>query len=218
MAWLEVFRLLWWLAEWLGDISLGFLAALAFLAHSHPQETAQQPPPPPPPEISAPRPPIATPDPDPPPPLPAQHRKQHKTADAEPYPVKREDLLNHRKVIKADDYNQCYVSGLIDNNIGAYEESFLIDSGASAVVLGQNQFKQLGDPASLVYDRPIWTANGAAMVANYRIHMLYVAGLFLDDVPALVVKGELQNPLLGAPVLKRLHVEVRDGSCILNVR
>jgi aspartyl protease family protein len=82
---------------------------------------------------------------------------------------------------------------------------FLVDTGASSVALTAADAERLGlDPAGLVYDTPVHTANGDGVAARVRLASLSVAGARLQDVDAVVVGQGLASSLLGMSYLGRL--------------
>lgn len=81
---------------------------------------------------------------------------------------------------------------------------FLVDTGATALVLSRDDAVQAGiDPDRLNYLNPAMTANGRVMSAAVRLDTLRL-GPFLDtDVPAMVTEGALDQSLLGMSYLDR---------------
>ena len=82
---------------------------------------------------------------------------------------------------------------------------FLVDTGASSVALTPLDAQRLGlQPATLVYDTPVHTANGESLAARVRLANLSVAGARLSQVDAVVVGHGLTTSLLGMSYLGRL--------------
>ena len=81
---------------------------------------------------------------------------------------------------------------------------FMIDTGASEVVLPRDVAERLG-LRNLVFDRPASTANGTAYGAHATLHTLTIGGLTLSDFPVMVDGGDLGGPLLGMTFLSRLR-------------
>ena len=94
---------------------------------------------------------------------------------------------------------------------------FLVDTGATTVVLDVTQAEALGiDADGLAFDGVVLTANGQIPGASTRLGMLQIGTLQLDDVETTVVRAELPMPLLGMSVLGRLGgYEVVDGRLVL---
>ena len=84
---------------------------------------------------------------------------------------------------------------------------FLIDTGASAVILRSADAEKAGvDTASLAFTTPIETANGPALAASVHIRSITIGAIKVDNVEALVAKpGSLNESLLGITFLRRLR-------------
>jgi len=84
--------------------------------------------------------------------------------------------------------------------------TFLVDTGASSVVLPWSVAETLGyDPAALSFIVTVGTANGTAVAAPIRIARMEIGDIALRDVSALVLEqGKLSEPLLGMSFLNRL--------------
>ena len=83
---------------------------------------------------------------------------------------------------------------------------FLIDTGASDIVLTMRDARRLGlEPAALRFDRRFRTANGEVRVAAVRLRELRLGQLRLFDVDAWVNQGRLGISLLGMSFLRRLR-------------
>jgi aspartyl protease family protein len=81
----------------------------------------------------------------------------------------------------------------------------LVDTGATAVALTQADASRLGlQPASLNYNIPVSTANGATSAAQVELEHISVSGARVDHVAAMVVKDGLSQSLLGMSYLGRL--------------
>jgi aspartyl protease family protein len=83
----------------------------------------------------------------------------------------------------------------------------VLDTGASSVVLTQNDAKAAGLPIDLLdYSVSIDTANGRTRAASVTLDRLAIGGLEEKSVEALVVQpGQLQMSLLGMSFLNRLQ-------------
>jgi aspartyl protease family protein len=83
---------------------------------------------------------------------------------------------------------------------------FMLDTGASDVVLTQEAAQRLGlTVGDQDFTRTVSTANGETRVAPIRLDELRVASIVLTDVKASVAKaGELDVNLLGMSFLSRL--------------
>ena len=82
---------------------------------------------------------------------------------------------------------------------------FLVDTGASSIALNPLDAPRLGlEPATLVYDTPLHTANGDSLAARIKLSSVSVAGARMADVDAVVVGRGLATSLLGMSYLGRL--------------
>jgi aspartyl protease family protein len=82
---------------------------------------------------------------------------------------------------------------------------FLVDTGASDVVLSQASARAAGiDVDNLSYDRAALTANGTVRGATVRLKTIDVGGIVRSDMPATVTQGPLDTNLLGMRFLRSL--------------
>lgn len=82
---------------------------------------------------------------------------------------------------------------------------FLIDTGATGVVLSPADAERLGvDLASLSFDQPSETANGIGFGARHTLEALTVGPARMRNVEATVNKAEMSSSLLGLSVLSDL--------------
>jgi aspartyl protease family protein len=82
---------------------------------------------------------------------------------------------------------------------------FLVDSGASDVVLSPADARMLGlQPEYLSYSMTAQTANGVVRGAPIRIKTLKVGPIVMQDIPATVNEAEMSVSLLGMEFLRRL--------------
>lgn len=94
---------------------------------------------------------------------------------------------------------------------------FLVDSGASHIVLTQQDAQRVGlRPNNLRYDGRTQTANGVAAYANVDLRQVRIGQLAVYDVDATVVDSPLNISLLGMSFLSELDgFEVRGDRLIL---
>ena len=102
---------------------------------------------------------------------------------------------------------------VVQGRINGEPVTFLVDTGASDVVLSQTDARRLGiDPDDLIFSRIYDTANGPVAGAPVRLNEVEVGGVKLQAVRASVNGGDLNQSLLGLSFLGRLSgFEVRDG-------
>ncbi len=105
-------------------------------------------------------------------------------------------------ISKSSDDDHFSIAGYINNQ----STSFVLDTGASAVVLTHDTAQRLGLLVSEdSYTQTVSTANGLTKVAPIRIDELRIASIVLQDVKASVARqGELDVNLLGMSFLSRL--------------
>ncbi len=106
----------------------------------------------------------------------------------------------------------------VSANVNGTSVAFVVDTGASAVVLTYNDAERIGiDTQSLDYRIPIDTANGRTTAAPATIAAIDIGNIRRDDVQALVARrGDLSRSLLGMTFLETLWgFEIRGDRLIL---
>lgn len=95
--------------------------------------------------------------------------------------------------------------------------TFLIDTGASEIVLNPADARRLGfHPARLEYSQRFQSANGVVRGAPVRLRELRIGQFSLYDLQASVNEAPLAISLLGMGFLERLEgYEVQNGRLIL---
>lgn len=94
-----------------------------------------------------------------------------------------------------------HVYGLVNGT----RVGFLIDTGASDIVLDPSDAKRLGfDLGALTFDRPYGSANGIGHGAAVEVDTLSVGDFHLSHVPVAINGAEMGSSLLGMTFLKRL--------------
>ncbi|MBO6758889.1 MAG: TIGR02281 family clan AA aspartic protease [Roseibium sp.] len=96
---------------------------------------------------------------------------------------------------------------------------FLLDTGASAVVLTAQDARRAGFSSSdLSFSVPVSTANGRTMVAPIRIETLDVGDARFRNIRAFVAReGSLDSNLLGMTALDRLQSWRIEGDRLIMV-
>jgi aspartyl protease family protein len=94
---------------------------------------------------------------------------------------------------------------------------FLVDTGASAVVLSSDDARRVGlDPRRLTYSQRFQTANGVVRAAPVTLREVRVGQFSVYDLPASVNEAPLAVSLLGMSFLSRLAgYEVRGDRLVL---
>jgi aspartyl protease family protein len=94
--------------------------------------------------------------------------------------------------------------------INGHAVSFLVDTGATLVSLGQDQAERLGIDLSLARPAVTQTANGPVPVQLVTLNTVRVGGLELSNVGAAVLPMPMPVVLLGNSFLARLQMR-RDN-------
>jgi aspartyl protease family protein len=105
-----------------------------------------------------------------------------------------------------------------DGMINGKGVSFLVDTGASSIVLSYRDALNAGiPPESLSFTSPISTANGDAFAATTRLDEIGIGGIVRRNVRAMVAEdGKLDQSLLGMTFLSSLSgYTVRQDQLIL---
>lgn len=114
------------------------------------------------------------------------------------YPVA---TSGHQMVVSESDNGSYMVIGAINGE----PVRFLIDTGASDVVLSPADARRLGiDPDTLAFDHSYETANGIGHGAAVTLDKLSVGSLQMSGVAASVDRTAMSSSLLGMTFLKRL--------------
>jgi aspartyl protease family protein len=105
----------------------------------------------------------------------------------------------------------------VDARVDGRPISFLVDTGASAVVLRESSAAQLGIfPRSSQYTGRSQTANGVAKYAPVRLNRVEVNGITVHDVAAAVMADDaLAVNLLGMTFLSRVKFTHDRGRLVL---
>jgi aspartyl protease family protein len=101
----------------------------------------------------------------------------------------------------------------IDATVDGVAVRFVVDTGASGVVLNQRDAERLGlGPASLDYTQIFSTANGLTRGAPVTLGSLKIGPIAMTDIRASVNEGELEESLLGMHFLEKLaEVSIKNG-------
>ncbi|WP_400088002.1 TIGR02281 family clan AA aspartic protease [Yoonia sp. R78084] len=95
---------------------------------------------------------------------------------------------------------------------------FVIDTGASQVVLSQRDAARIGiDANSLNYSGAASTANGVVRTAPVVLDQVRLGDITDRNVPAVVNGGDMDNSLLGMTYLGLYNrIEISNGELVLN--
>jgi aspartyl protease family protein len=106
----------------------------------------------------------------------------------------------------------------VDGRVDGRRIAFVVDTGASVVVLTARDAARLGiRPPPSAFTVDVKTANGVVRAVPARLDVVEIGNLQLRDVSALVVPNDaLTDNLLGLSFLSRLHrFEYSDGKLVL---
>ncbi|MDO9638792.1 MAG: TIGR02281 family clan AA aspartic protease [Pseudotabrizicola sp.] len=100
--------------------------------------------------------------------------------------------------------------------IGSTQVPFMVDTGASDMVLSLSDAQRLGlDPSSLAFIGQARTANGIVRTARVTLSDVSLGPYRDDRISAVVNEGDLDTSLLGMAYLGRYSVEITGGEMIL---
>ena len=137
------------------------------------------------------------------------------TAAVEPAYQPRQSVTSGRSLIlDSDRQGHFKTEARID---GRYID-FLVDTGASTVVLRESDAARVGiRPRPSDYTAIVTTANGKIKAAPAKLDRIELGGITIYDVPALVLPDEvLGQNLLGTSFLSRLkRYEYANGRLVL---
>jgi len=94
---------------------------------------------------------------------------------------------------------------------------FMADTGASNVVLSQQDARALGiDPEGLAYLGQAMTANGIVRTARIRLPEVTLGPFTDTEVPAYVTEGAMDISLLGMDYLGQFRIAIDGGTMVLS--
>ncbi|WP_108816091.1 retropepsin-like aspartic protease family protein [Loktanella sp. Alg231-35] len=95
---------------------------------------------------------------------------------------------------------------------------FVVDTGASQIVLSQQDAKRIGiDPAGLRYSGSANTANGVVRTAPVVLDQTVLGEMVERGLPAVVNGGAMDASLLGMTYLGLFdRIEISNGMLVLN--
>ena len=100
--------------------------------------------------------------------------------------------------------------------IGGTPVRFMVDTGATNVVLSQRDARRLGiDPAGLLYMGEASTANGLVRTARVKLADVALGPVVDASLTAWVTDGEMPESLLGMDYLGRFSIEISGERMIL---
>jgi aspartyl protease family protein len=104
----------------------------------------------------------------------------------------------------------------IRGTLGGHDAQFLIDTGASEIVLTRATAAAAGiDVGALAFDRGAMTANGPVAAARATVGTLTIGAVELRDVPVSITAGQLEVNLLGMTFLRTLKSWRVEGDALI---
>ena len=105
----------------------------------------------------------------------------------------------------------------LDVEMNGMPVTFVIDTGATAIVLTEQDAKRLGiDTDGLMYTGVAGTANGEVRTAPVRIESVVLGQMMDRNVPAVVNSGEMDTSLLGMSYLQKFsRIEIAGDRLVL---
>ncbi|MCU7611528.1 retropepsin-like aspartic protease family protein [Anaplasma capra] len=95
--------------------------------------------------------------------------------------------------------------------------TFLVDTGATDVVLSEKDAKKIGAHMRPVQQSKTYhTANGAIKATYFHIPEIRIGTLVARNVGASISKSELRTSLLGMSFLKHFHFTMRNDELLLS--
>lgn len=122
------------------------------------------------------------------------------------------DGRNQVSIFRSDN-GHFWVNGLVNNQ----SVRFLVDTGASSIVLSSEDAKAAGiELSQLRFNVPVSTANGTTTAARARISSLEVGDIQRSNFPVMVAQsGNLEDSLLGMRFIDTLRgFEIRGDRMI----
>jgi aspartyl protease family protein len=103
-------------------------------------------------------------------------------------------------------------------NVNGTAIDFVIDTGASQVVLSQRDAARIGiDANSLNYSGAASTANGVVRTAPVVLDQVTLGDITDRNIPAVINGGDMDNSLLGMTYLGLYsRIEISNGELVLN--
>lgn len=94
---------------------------------------------------------------------------------------------------------------------------FMVDTGASNVVLSQQDARRLGiDPEALAYIGVANTANGVVRTARVTLQDVRLGPISDPNLRAYVTQGDMDGSLLGMDYLGRYRIEIDGDRMVLS--
>jgi len=116
------------------------------------------------------------------------------------FPSRAINKENRQLAISIAQDNHFYIILKINNK----EVKFMIDTGASEVIIDKNLAREIGvDLQNLYYDKIFNTANGQVYGASINFEEVDISGVKFRNISASITESDLPVPLLGMSFLKK---------------
>jgi len=107
----------------------------------------------------------------------------------------------------------------INTKINGVKIRFMLDTGASDIVLSKNDARKLGlHPSNLRYNKLYNTANGSVRGASIILKELVIGDMIFTDVRASVTDGQMNGSLLGLSFLRLFSSYSFEGNKVTLVK
>jgi aspartyl protease family protein len=116
-------------------------------------------------------------------------------------------------LLTADARGHFVTTGLVNGQ----SVRFMVDTGASAVVMSANEAKRLGIDYRSAGRAAVQTANGIVQVYRVKLDTVGVGAIVAHNVDGVVTEGDLPVLLLGMSFLNRTDMK-RDGDVMTLTR
>ena len=121
-------------------------------------------------------------------------------------------MVGNDVVIRAGNHGHFVAEVTVDGT----DVRFLVDTGASDVVLSPADAERLGfDPARLRFSKFYRTANGTVRGAPVRLSEMKIGPIRVTDVRASVNEADMNRSLLGMSFLNRLSGYAVEGGRLI---
>jgi aspartyl protease family protein len=94
----------------------------------------------------------------------------------------------------------------IDAKVNGVASRFMIDTGASDIVINLEAAQKLGiDPKKLTFNKPYQTANGTSWGASVTLEEFQIGNVKFRNIPASVNNADMGTSLLGMSFLRQFR-------------
>ena len=107
----------------------------------------------------------------------------------------------------------------INLNINNYQIDFLVDTGASAIILSNSDGKKLGfDKEALSYWKSATTANGEILISPVILDQIKMGPIRFSNVKAFISQKNMEKSLLGMSFINRFKkLEINQNKMTIGI-